>query len=191
MVTIRNNERKTEDIVRDHFRRYLENIVLEEQISDSPKINKILSNASKSGNGRGSPEFIIQFKNNSDLLIIVECKADVTKHESKNRDKYKDYSVDGILLYSSYLAKEFDVLSIVVSGQNVSELRVSHFLQLKNDKRAILKFSNKLLSISDYIEGYLKSPEKFRQDYNKLLDFQSYLMKNYMGIRLLKVIEDC
>ncbi len=186
MVTIRNNERKTEDIVRDHFRRYLENIVLEEQISDSPKINKILSNASKSGNGRGSPEFIIQFKNNSDLLIIVECKADVTKHESKNRDKYKDYSVDGILLYSSYLAKEFDVLSIAVSGQNVSELRVSHFLQLKNDKRAILKFSNKLLSISDYIEGYLKSPEKFRQDYNKLLDFSKLLNEKLHGYKIVE-----
>ena len=38
-------------------------------------------------------------------------------HESKNRNQYKDYSVDGVLLYSSYLVKEFDVLAIA-SGQD-------------------------------------------------------------------------
>lgn len=186
MTTIRNNERKTEDIVRDHFKKYLGGIILEEQISDNPKINKILSNASKSGKGRGSPEFIIQFNNNSDLLIIVECKADITKHESNNRDKYKDYSVDGILLYSSYLAKDFDVLSIAVSGQNENELKVSHFLQLKNEKKAIEKFSNKLLSIDDYLQGYLKSPEKFRQDYDKLLSFSKGLNDKLHGYKILE-----
>src|SRR3989344_5016538 len=181
MTTISKNERKTEDIVREHFKRYFGSIVLEEQTSDNHKIKKLLSSASKSGVGRGSPEFIIQYKNNPNLLIIVECKADVTKHESKNHQQYKEYSVDGVLLYSSYLAKDYDVLSIAVSGQNEKELRVSHFLQLRNEKRAVEKFSNKLLSADDYLQGYLKSPEKFRQDYDRLLYFSKELNEKLHG----------
>lgn len=169
------NERKTEDIVRGHFKKYSDLIILEEQASDNPRIKKLLNIASKNGVGVGRPEFIIQFINNPDFLIIVECKADVAKHESKNRDQYKDYSVDGVLLYSSYLVKEFDVLAIAVSGQNEGELKISHFLQLKNEKKAIEKFANKLLPSEDYIQGYLKSPEKFRQDYDKLLVFSKDL----------------
>ena len=180
------NERKTEDIVRDHFKKYLESIVIEEQSSDTPKIKKLLSTASKSGLGRGSPEFIIQYKQNPDLLIIVECKADVTKHESKNRLVYKDFAVDGVLLYSSYLTKEYDVLAIAVSGESEREIRVSHFLQLKGEKKAVEKFSNKLLSPDDYLQGYLKSPEKFRQDYDKLLSFSKDINDKLHGYKVLE-----
>ena len=169
------NERKTEDIVRDHFKKYIESIVIEAQSSDTPKIKKLLSTASKNGLGRGSPEFIIQYKNNPDFLIVIECKADITKHESLNRDKYRDFSVDGALLYSSYLSKEFDVLSIAVSGETNTNKRISHFLQVKGDKRATEIFADKFLSAADYLNGYIKSPEKFRQDYEKLLNFSKEL----------------
>ncbi|MDI9325549.1 MAG: N-6 DNA methylase [Alphaproteobacteria bacterium] len=169
------NERKTENIVRRHFDNFLQDIIVEEQSSDNPKIKKLLATASKSGNGGGYPEFIIQYKNNPDFIIVVECKADITKHESENRDKYKDFSVDGALLYSSYLAKEFDVLSIAVSGENEENKKISHHLQIKGDKKAVSIFSNKLLSPEEYLNGYIKSPEKFRQDYEKLLDFSKDL----------------
>lgn len=169
------NERKTEDIVRDHFKKYTDQIVFEEQSSDNPKINKLLSTASKSGLGVGRPEFIMQFRNNPDFLIIVECKFDITKHESKNHEQYNNFSVDGALLYSSYLSKDYDVLSIAVSGKNQNELKVSHFLQLRGEKKAVEKFSNKLLPADDYLQGYLNSPEKFRQDYDKLLVFSKEL----------------
>ena len=52
------NERKTEKIVRDllHEKGYYDNdnIVIEEQSSTNPKIDKLLKNASKSG-GEGFP----------------------------------------------------------------------------------------------------------------------------------------
>jgi len=186
MSKISRNERKTEDIVRDHFKKFLKDIILEEQSSDTPKIKRLLSTASKSGLGHGSPEFIIQYKNYPDLLVIVECKADVTKHESENKNQFKDYAVDGVLLYSSYLSKEYDVISIAVSGQNERELKVSHFLQLKNQNKAIAKFSNKLLSSDDYLQGYLKSPEKFRQDYEKLLSFSKEINDKMHGYKILE-----
>ncbi len=180
------NERKTESIVRKHFEAFLDQIILEEQSSDNPKIKKLLSTASKSGLGGGYPEFIIQYRNNPDFIIVVECKADITKHESKNRDSYKDFSVDGVLLYSSYLAKEFDVLSIAISGESETNVNISHFLQVKGDKTAIQIFSNKLLSPENYFHGYIKSPEKFRQDYEKLLTFSKALNENLHSHKIVE-----
>lgn len=173
-------------IIRDHFRKYFDDIVFEEKKSDNPRIAKLLSAASKSGAGKGYPEFIIQYKNNPDLLLVIECKADITKHESRGRNLPKDYSIDGALLYSSYLAREFDVISIGVSGENERELEVSHFLQLKGDKRAVAKFPSKLLPADDYLNGYLKSPEKFRQDYDKLLSFSKELNEKLHGYKILE-----
>jgi type I restriction enzyme M protein len=168
------NERKTENIVRKHFTKF-SNITIEEQKSDSPKIDKLLKNASKKGDRHGNPEFIITFKHNPNLIIVIECKSDVKKHESKSKDCYADFSVDGALLYASFLSKEFDVLAIAVSGEKPKEIKISHFLHLKGESSATPIFSNKLLSPQDYVKGYLESPEKFKQDYNSLLAFSKDL----------------
>jgi len=180
------NERKTESIVRSHFEQFKDIVHIEEQISDNPKIDKLLQTASKKGGGKGKPEFLIAFKNNSNLLIVIECKADISKHESRNRDKFSEYAVDGALLYSSYLSKEFDILAIAVSGEDVRHLKVSHFLQLKNEKRAGPIFGNELLTAQNYLDGYLKSPEKFRQDYNTLLDFTKQLNEKLHSNKILE-----
>jgi len=170
------NERKTENIVRKHFNKF-SNILIEEQKSDNPKIDKLLKNASKKGNGAGYPEFIITYKNNSDFLIVIECKPDILKHESKAMDKYDLYAVDGALLYASYLSKEYDVLAIAVSGETTKELKVSHFLHLKGENKVVEMFSNILLDIDSYLQGYIQSPVKFRQDYDSLLSFSRELNK--------------
>jgi len=180
------NERKTEIIVRNHFNKFLSSIEMEEQKSDNAKIDKLLKSASKKGSGRGYPEFLISYKANSDLLIVIECKADVTKHESKTRDKYSDYAVDGVLLYSSYLSKSFDVLAIAVSGETKRNIKISHFLHLKGERKATEIFDDKLLSAEDYLNGYLKSPEKFRQDYKTLLDFTKKLNENLHTHKILE-----
>ena len=179
------NERKTEGMVRTHFQKFLDFINIEEQISDYPKIQKLLQGASKKGNGSGKPEFIITFKNNKNLLVVIECKADVSKHESKARDRFTEYSVDGALLYSSYLSKEFDVLAIAVSGQTQKELKISHYLQLKGEA-AVSIFDEKLLPPADYLEGYLHSPEKLHQDYETLLDFSRALNETLHSYKILE-----
>jgi type I restriction-modification system DNA methylase subunit len=170
------NERITENIVRKHFNSYSDECTIEEQKSSTPKIDKLLRNASKKGGGKGHPEFIISsVKNNPDFIIVVECKGDIAKHQSSTLDKYDEYAVDGALLYASFLSKEYDVLAIGVSGQNLKELKVSHYLYLKGEKKPVPLFGNKLLDIESYINGYLKSPEKERQDYYALLDFSKKL----------------
>lgn len=180
------NERKTESIVRSHFEQFKDIVEIEEQASDVPKINKLLKTASKKGGGKGKPEFLITFKSNPNLLIVIECKSDISKHKSNNNDKFSDYAVDGVLLYSSYLSKEFDILAIAVSGENIRNLKISHFLQLKNEKKATTIFGDKLLTAQNYLDGYLKSPEKFRQDYNALLDFTKQLNEKLHSNKILE-----
>ena len=180
------NERKTEKIVRSHFEKFADLIHIEEQISDNAKIAKLLKTASKKGQGQGKPEFLITYKRNADLIIVIECKADITKHESPNKDRYSDYAVDGVLLYASYLSKDFDVLAIAVSGETKEKLKVSHFLQLKNERKAVTIFGTKLLPTNDYLDGYLKSPEKFRQDYNTLLEFTKKLNEKLHTYKILE-----
>ena len=180
------NERKTESIARAHFEKFSDVLHIEEQASDNPKISKLLQTASKKGNGQGKPEFLITFKTNPDLLIVVECKADIVKHESATRDKFADYAVDGVLLYASYLCKDFDVLAIAVSGETTQSLKISHFLHLKNERKAIPIFSDQFLTPQNYLDGYLGSPEKVRQDYDSLLTFTKTLNERLHTYKILE-----
>ena len=155
------NERKTETIVEKRLAKagYFKdkNLIVECQQSDSPRINKLLQNASKKGNQKGYPEFIISSKEVSDFLIVIECKADTKKHISKTLDKYADYAVDGVLLYASYLSKEFDVLAIAVSGETARTLRISHYLHLHDASESVELPSKDLLPFDNYHNTILHS----------------------------------
>src|SRR5665213_1081034 len=97
------NERTTEDIVRRHLQKHgVADQIVEEQTSDDPKIKKALARASKGGGGIGKPEFIVRLRDDPDFLIVIECKADPSKHASAKRDKPSIYAVDGVLLYSAH-----------------------------------------------------------------------------------------
>jgi type I restriction enzyme M protein len=74
------NERKTEFLVRNRLEanNYFKDnsIIVEEQSSDNPVVDKLLKYASKSDSGVGRPEFIIQSKVDREFIIVIECKAD-------------------------------------------------------------------------------------------------------------------
>lgn len=156
------NERLTEGLVRDHFKDdpVFSSIQWDEQKSSIKLIDELLSSASKNNadtqffkkKKHGYPEFIISFPTNSNYLIVVECKALTTKHESIGRNNPKDYAVDGVLHYASFLSKEFNVVAIAVSGETKSELKVSNFYWKKNDDTYRDTKDVKLLSISDYLQ---------------------------------------
>lgn len=161
----------TDNLIRDYFKQYENEAIVEQQSSADPLIDKLLRNASKKGNGKGYPDFMIRYKKDLNFLIVIECKADKRFHESADRKHYGDYAVDGALLYASCLAKSFDVLAIAVSGTRKEELRISHYLHLKEEPRAFGYFGDRLLSPTEYYDGMNASEEKKRQDYDKLLDY--------------------
>ena len=168
------NERITESVPRKHFERYLSDVKIEEQSSKNPRIDKLLKKASKSGDGKGYPDFIISFENEIDLIAVIECKPDIRRHESHDKKQYKDYAVDGALLYASHLSTQFDVLAIAVSGDG-KNLKISHYFQFKNTFSPKQVFGDKLLPPSDYVNGYLNDEQKFRQDYDALYAFAKEL----------------
>lgn len=185
---VKMSERITEDFVREHFKKDLlyNQIQFEEQKSKIHKINKLLNNASKSGNGKGRPEFILSgFSDSKELIIVVECKAETARHKSKTLNQYAEYAVDGALLYSDYLAKEYDVLSIAVSGQRLDDLEVSHFLQ-KEGGEAQEIFGKKLLSIADYLEGYHQEGKRYEEQekYKEMLAYSKVLNEDLHRLRI-------
>lgn len=151
------NERITEDIVREHFKAdaLFKSIKWEEQKSSNKRIAELLKGESKGGGkGNGYPEFIISFPTNSNYLIVIECKALVQKHESKNKNNAKDYAVDGVLHYARALKDDFNVVAIAVSGQNETELLVSHFYWKKSAANCKTISDKKLLRIEDYLQVF-------------------------------------
>jgi type I restriction-modification system DNA methylase subunit len=174
-------ERITENIVRNLLREkgyYNDiNIIIEEQKSQNPKIDKLLKNASKAGSGCGYPEFIISFKNKPDDLIVIECKKNVTFHESKDRANYKDYAVDGALLYASFLQKEYNVTAIAVSGTNEKDKKISTFLWLKCHY-TYKDIQDKIFLKSFEIENIIKEQSKpFAEEelIARAIDYNSFL----------------
>ena len=173
------NEAKTMNIFRGFLREagYYDNpdITVEEQKSDNKKIQKLLKNASKSGMGKGYPDFIITSARDTGLVIVVECKADISKHVSATQDSFKDYAVDGALLYASFLAKEYDVVAIGFSGEDKSLVSLSHYIQICKTTKAHEYFGEKILSFTNYAEGLNSSIYKFNQDYNELIGYTKEL----------------
>lgn len=174
-IVAHRNETITDDIVRDFFLQHSDSVIIERQSSQNPIIDKLLKNASKRGFGKGYPDLILQYKKDLDFLIVIENKADKSRHESQSQKEYADYAVDGVLAYASYLSKGFNVLAIAVSGTDKNDLKVSHFLHLKDEPKAFNYFGDVLLSPDDYYDGMNASEEKKRQDYDKLLDYTRVL----------------
>ena len=144
-----------------------------------------MQNASKSGAGKGFPDFIITCGRYPDLVIVVECKADTKYHESATLDSYREYAIDGALLYASFLSKEYDVIAIGFSGEKESLTRLSHYIQLNGEKDYHPYFNEgELLDMDSYHHGLMQSTYKFNQDFNKLIDYTKEVNEELQGKKI-------
>lgn len=151
------NERITEDIVRSHFKEdaLFKSIKWEEQKSSIKRVQELLKGESKGkGRGNGYPEFILSFPTNSSYIIVIECKAKTIDHQSVNRNNAVKYAVDGVLHYARALSQEYNVIAIAVSGQNNTELLVSHFYWKKGSDNYSELDDKELLAIDDYMQVF-------------------------------------
>ncbi|GIO43170.1 HsdM family class I SAM-dependent methyltransferase [Paenibacillus apis] len=179
MVYKRKSETETEWLFKDLLQEkgYFDNeeIIVEfKDATANEKVKKLLSNASKKGTKNGVPDFILRSYRYPDIIFLVECKSDTKYHESKTRDNYSTYAVDGVLLYSSFVSKEFDVLSIALSGAE-DNYEVSAFWQLKGTDEVQEVRSDNLLPYENYLRLILESDEAFHRDYSKLLSYAKLL----------------
>jgi len=192
------SERKTEDIVREHFKRdpLLDVIKLEEQKTTVVKAKKCLSKASKHNTGKpGYPEFIITIPAFPDDVIVIECKADKKLHESKNQNQPVEYAVDGALHYASFLSKEYNVLSIAVSGIELGKEKVSSFYQEKGSNSVNIE-DKEMLDIYSYlvkIKGEFVAQNIESEEITKLAielnnDLNDYSIVEYERCTLISAI---
>lgn len=162
-----------------------QSIVVEPKKSEKPQIQKLLASATKriGGGGSGYPDYIIRDTDQEDVAVVIECKANTTKHVSESLDQFADYAVDGARLYADYLSKELDVIYIGVSGQTTAELKVSHYVKLRNEKdhKEILKGCG-LQEFPAYLEQLRN--HRFRVDYSSLLEYVGGLNKQLHGKRI-------
>lgn len=102
-------------------------IVLDAQGSSIKEIDEALKTASKRGTGNvGFPEYIGVVK---DYLIVIEDKADLSKHikrdESGNisvaTSAVTDYAVNGAFFYGRHLTKTTSYKKIIVFGVSGDE----------------------------------------------------------------------
>ncbi|WP_250134595.1 hypothetical protein [Escherichia coli] len=128
------NERITEGIVRDVLRDYGyylpgNGISVEEQKSEIQSVKSLLSKAGKAAKGgAGYPEFIISTQTDTQFIIIFECKSDVRKHVSSDRNRPVEFAVDGVLHYAKFLSEKYTVIAVAVSGITKEQLKISTFL---------------------------------------------------------------
>lgn len=198
------NERKTENIVREELRRCgfydpESDIQVDEQKSNIEAVKRALKAASKSGGGgAGAPEFIVSAPSSADFLVVVECKADLKDHASAalsevlltgavneeddaRAKRTQRYAVDGVLHYAKALAKEFNVISIAVSGETKKSALVSTYLWPKGSNKpkelmakdgAVL---DRFIPWADYIEHATFDPTVKKLRFDELMSFAADL----------------
>lgn len=198
------NERKTENIVREELRRLGfydpgADIQVEEQKSNIDAVRRLLKTASKSGaGGGGAPEFIVSAPSAADFLLVVECKADVKDHssglsgalltgalpiedETAKAKRVQRFAVDGALHYSKFLAREFNVIAVAVSGENAKSTRHSTYLWPKGGTKPKELVAKNGATIStfipwaDYIENATFDPTVQKLRFDELMSFAADL----------------
>jgi type I restriction enzyme M protein len=180
------NERNTEELVRARFRElgYYddEHCWIDEQRSRNDEVSKLLKVAGKGGKGgHGAPEFIVFTDESPDVVIVVECKAKASAHESPDRSRPQDFAVDGVLWYSRFLSKAFNVVGVAVSGQSQDTWRISNFLwpKLAQEPRDLLNHAgmviDEMVPLADYIAAAEFDPEVQQQRTADLMAFSREL----------------
>lgn len=113
--------------------------------TDHDWLSDIFEKASKKQNmeNKGTPDFMV-VKDNSNVIVVIECKAKTSEHSKySNLDDYKingfgssddtsKYAIDDALWYASFLSDRYDVVAIGVSGQNLTESKLTSFVWPKN-----------------------------------------------------------
>ena len=132
-----------------------------------PKECALSDYTAKGSSKKGAmPEFIITFHSELNTIIVVECKKNISWHESVNRDQPLKYAVDGVLYYAKYLKDEFHVIAIAQSGTDTGKMLVSTFYWPKNQADYIeyTKIRNIILEPENYLK--MIKGEKIQKAYD-------------------------
>ena len=152
-----------------------------------PKICSIDDYDTK-GPGKAKPEFIMTFNDDINTIVVVECKSPPSKHMSLNLDHPASFAVDGVLYYSKYLKRGYNVIAIAVSGTKKENLKVDAFYWPMNQEHYVplLKAKDTLLNPIDYVK--LIKGERLQKKYS-IEDIRTTALEMHESLRQIKVSE--
>ena len=151
-------------------------------------IHCVLDDYSQGGNGQAKPEYIITMNDETNTIIVIECKNTVKKHVSANIDSPRGFAVDGVLYYAKFLKAEYNVIAIAVSGTTLTSMKVSafHWLKGHDDYLPLKKATDIILEPKNYIK--LIKGEKLQKDYS-LDEIRETAIEMHDSLREIKVVE--
>lgn len=126
--------------------------------------------------GRGTPDFIIT-KENASIIVAIECKGseedhinldspeDYKTHGYGSPEETEKYAVNGALWYASFLSDRYDVIAIGISGQTLSNCRVTSFVWPKGGDITDIE-----LLEDGYLDDSLMSINQYEKDIEIVLD---------------------
>lgn len=145
------------------------------QGSDIKEINEALQTASKRGTGKaGFPEYVGVVK---DFLVVIEDKADTSKHANFNENEIIsedtasicDYAVNGALFYGKHLAKNTsysEVIALGISGNDKIHKITPIYINDRGDYK-ILDEVETLISFSEANINEYYTKEILKEDTDK------------------------
>ena len=169
------------------------------QGSNIKEINDALQTASKRRTGKvGFPEYVGVVK---DFLIVIEDKADTTKHLklndkeiiSEDTSSICDYAINGVLFYGKHLSKNTNykkIIALGISGNEKSHKITPLYINERGDY-TILEDLETLISFSEnnideyYVKEILKEDTDVEKETAEILKEASILhedLRNYGNI---------
>lgn len=152
-----------------------------------PEHEELLS-INHASSSKGKPEFLITFKDDPTLLMLVECKKNIKDHISTNLDFPKKFAVDGALFYAKHLKQKFNVISLGVSGTNKDNLKVSAYVWRKGQEKPVeqSKSKNVILEVENYLR--LFKGENIQRKFS-LEEIRKLALDMHEQLRQVKVTE--
>lgn len=161
-----NGERRYRAMVREFLRAggYYddERVKIEENTTSDARVRQLLSVIPPELSPKRYPDFILRPIERRELLLVVETREGRGAAQMNPNE-------DGTMLYSAALAREFDVLTIVVRETEGGLYKIEHFFQRHNDRFYRRVFGDRLLSLTEYLDGVKHAQQERRLPPAKLI----------------------
>ncbi len=169
-------------------------------VSGIDKIEKLLKQAGgkpkecdledylQGGKGKARPEYIITFHDDTQTIIVVECKNSIRKHCSQSINRPNGFAVDGVLYYAKFLKQEYNVVAIAISGTTVQKMKVDtyYWAHGQNEYTRLEKAKDIILEPENYLK--LVKGEKLKKAYS-LDEIRNTAIDMHNALREIKVTE--
>ncbi len=169
-------------------------------VSGIDKIEKLLKQAGgkpkecdledylQGGKGKARPEYIITFHDDTQTIIVVECKNSIRKHCSQSINRPNGFAVDGVLYYAKFLKQEYNVVAIAISGTTVQKMKVDTYYweHGQNEYTRLEKVKDIILEPENYLK--LVKGEKLKKVYS-LDEIRNTAIDMHNALREIKVTE--